>query len=108
MVVTHGTTLMVERAKNPDSPLLEQVQQSLRPFESVAAYPPNQVYIGNISPGELAQIPQPWYENLVEPQRQGRFGAIFPLDELIAMMKIADSFELVVLEETFARQMAER
>ena len=99
---------MVERAKNPDSPLIGQVRQALRPFERVVAYPPNQVYIGNIRPDKLAQIPQPWYENLAEPKRQGRLGEIFPLDELIAMMKIADSFELVVLEEGFARKVAER
>lgn len=108
MVLTHGTTLTMERAKNPDSPLITQVKQGLRPFESVVAYPPNQVYIGNIDPEELDQIPQPWYQNPLEPKRQGRLGEIFPLDEFIAMMKISDSFELVVIEENFAQAMRER
>ena len=72
------------------------------------AYPPNQVYIGNLTPEELAEIPQPWYANPVEAKREGRFGEIFPLDELIAMMKIADAFNLVVLEEGFAQAMVEK
>lgn len=104
MVLTHGTTVMMERAKNPEAPLITQVKENLRSFENVVAYPPNQVYIGNITPEELAQIPQPWYENLTEQQRQGRLGEIFPNDELIAMMKISDSFDLVVLEEDFAQR----
>ncbi len=108
MVLTHGTTLMMERAKNPESSLFGQVQEALRPFESVVAYPPNQTYIGNIHPDELAQIPQPWFENLTEPKRQGKLGEIFPMDEFIAMMKIVDAFELVVLEESFAKAVTEK
>ena len=108
MVLTHGTTLMMERDKNPDSPLIHQVKEALRPFESVVAYPPNQVYIGNLKPEDLAEIPQPWYENMVEPKRQGTFGEIFPMDEFIAMMKISDSFELVVLEEGFSTEVTNR
>ena len=53
--------------------------------------------IGNLTPEVLAEIPQPWYANPVEAKREGRFGEIFPLDDLIAMMKIADAFYLVVL-----------
>lgn len=108
MVLTHGTTPMLEQAKHPDSPLIDQVKEALRSFDQVAAYPPNQVYIGNLTPEELAEIPQPWYENLVEGRKQGRLGEIFSIDELVAMMKIADSFDLVALEEGFAQSMAEK
>jgi hypothetical protein len=108
MVLTHGTTLMIERDRNPDSPLLTAAKEALRPFEEVVAYPPNQVYIGNLTPEELAELPQPWYENPVEAQRAGRLGEIFPLDELIAMMKISDSFNLVLLAEEFAQGMVEK
>ncbi len=108
MVLTHGTTLTGERRSNPDSPLFEQVKKGLRPFESVVAYPPNQTYIGNLSPDELGQIPKPWYENLSEPNRKGKFGEIFPMDEFIATMKLVDSFELVILEEGFAKGVTER
>ena len=108
MVLPHGTTLMIERDRNPDSPLLTAAKEALRPFEEVVAYPPNQVYIGNLTPEELAELPQPWYENPVEAQRAGRLGEIFPLDELIAMMKISDSFNLVLLAEEFAQGMVEK
>ena len=108
MVLTHGTTLMIERDRNPDSPLLTAAKEALRPFEEVVAYPPNQVYIGNLTPEELAELPQPWYENPVEAKRAGRLGEIFPLDELIAMMKISDSFNLVLLAEEFAQGMVEK
>ena len=108
MVLEHGTTLTMERAKNPDSPLFEDVKKGLRPFESVAAYPPNQVYIGNMTPDELAKTPQPWYENTVKADRKGKLGEIFPMDEFIAMMKIVDSFDLVALEDGFAKQVSER
>ena len=108
MVLTHGTTLMIERDRNPDSPLLTAAKEALRPFEEVVAYPPNQVYIGNLTPEELAELPQPWYENPVEAKRAGRLGEIFPLDELIAMMKISDSFSLVLLAEEFAQGMVEK
>lgn len=108
MVLTHGTTLTMERAKNPDSPLFDEVHQALRSFENVVAYPPNQVYIGNMQPDELAKIPQPWYENPVEPNRKGKLGEIFPMDEFIAMMKIVDAFELVLLEDNFGKQVTER
>ena len=106
MVLSHGTTLTMERAKNPDSPLLTQVKAALRPYEDVLAYAPNQVYIGRITPEELAQTPQPWYKNPLTPDRQGRFGEIFPQNEFIAMMKISDSFDLVMLEESFAQEIS--
>lgn len=108
IVLSHGTTLTMERAKDPNAPLLAQVKAGLRSFENVLAYPPNQCYIGNITPEELGEIPQPWYENGVEAKRQGHLGEIFPLDEFIAMMKIADSFDLVILEENFAQEVSSK
>lgn len=108
IVLSHGTTLTMERAKDPNAPLLAQVKAGLRSFENVLAYPPNQCYIGNITPEELGEIPQPWYENGVEAKRQGHLGEIFPLDEFIAMMKIADSFDLIVLEKDFAQEVSSK
>ncbi|NLO66471.1 MAG: glycine reductase [Firmicutes bacterium] len=106
MVLSHGTTLTMERAKNPESPLLADVRAALRSYEDVLAYAPNQVYIGRITPDDLAQLPQPWYENPLEAARQGQFGEIFPQEEFLAMMKIADSFDLVLLEENFAAEIS--
>ena len=108
MVLTNGTTITMERAKHPESQFLKDVQEQLRSYEDALAYPPNQCYIGNITPEELGSIPQPWYEHPLEPNRTGTFGEIFPLDEFIALMKISDSFNLVFLETTFANQTAEK
>lgn len=77
MVLTHGTTLMIERDKNPASPLLTAAKEALRPFEEVVAYPPNQVYIGNLTPEELAEIPSRGTPTRWRP-KGGRFGEIFP------------------------------
>ena len=67
----------MERAKNPILLCLTK-HQALRSFENVVAYPPNQVYIGNMQPDELAKIPQPWYENPVEPNRKGSWARFSP------------------------------
>lgn len=107
MVLSHGTTLTMERAKNPDSELLKNVKNTLRSFNDVLAYPPNQVYIGNLRPDDLSEISQPWSNYPVKARRNGLLGEIFPLNEFIAMMKISDSFDLVVLEENFAEEMQE-
>ena len=98
----------MERAKHPESQLIKDVEERLRSYTDVLAYPPNQCYIGNITPEELGRIPQPWYENPIEPKRTGIFGEIFPLDEFIALMKISDSFNLVFLESVFADKTAEK
>src|SRR5687767_3168703 len=51
------------------------LQGKLRSFSAALAYAPHQVYIGNITPGELSGLPKPWYEKLVEGATpQGRFG----------------------------------
>lgn len=104
MVHSRGTTLTMERVINPDSPLLKQVKSALRPWENVLSYAPNQVFTGAITPEELASIPQPWYEHPLKPTRLGKMGEIFPLSEFIAMLKIADSFDLVLLEQNFAQE----
>jgi len=102
MVVTHGTTLTSERATNPDSELFENVKNNMQSYEETIAYPPNQCYIGNITPDELEKMEQPWYENGLEnANREGKFGDIMPLDEFIGVMKISDSFDLVMIEESF-------
>src|SRR4051812_40058601 len=46
-----------------------------RGFSAATAYAPHQVYIGNIGPEKLRDLPQPWFEKLIEgATAQGRFG----------------------------------
>lgn len=102
MLIHQGTTQTSERLKNPDSEHLKKLPKSLRSFDEVVKYPPNQVYIGNSTPEQLGSIPSPWYENALENvSRDGKFGGIYTEDELIGLMKVVDVFDLVVLEESF-------
>ena len=104
MVVHNGTTQTTQRKIDPESDYLKQLQDSLRSYESCVAYLPNQVYIGNMTPEELAGYEQPWYEQkAAEARREGKFGEIMPEDEFIGMMKICDAFDLVKLTESFSQ-----
>ena len=43
--------------------LLQPIVSHLRSFDQAVAYPPNQVFIGNVDPDELWTLPSPWYKN---------------------------------------------
>lgn len=109
VVIPLGTTQTTERLRNPDSEHLKNLPAHLRTFEEAVNYPPNQVYIGNMEPDRLNEIPQPWYENPVEKaDRYGSYGEIMPVDELYGMMKVVDAFDLVLLEDSFQSQVREK
>jgi DNA-binding transcriptional ArsR family regulator len=102
MLLHQGTTQTSERRKNPTSEHLEKLSQHLRSFQEAVSYPPNQVYIGNMTPDDLKDIPRPWYQAPVSgASRVGKHGEIMPEDEFLGLMKIVDAFDLVVLEEEF-------
>ncbi|MBW9158100.1 glycine/sarcosine/betaine reductase complex component C subunit beta [Clostridium tagluense] len=109
MVIHNGTTQTLERETNPDSEYLRDMKSHLRGFEEVVAYAPNQTYIGNITPEQLAEMPRPWYgKNLENANRFGKFGEIMPQDEFYGLMKISDVFDLVLLENSFAESVKEK
>ena len=109
MVVNFGTTQSLEEETNPNSEYLKRLRNHLRGFDDAVAYPPNQVYIGNMTPDELASLPRPWYTKKNEnASRWGKFGEIMPQDEFYALMKISDSFDLVVLERDFTEDVREK
>ncbi|WP_227761966.1 glycine/sarcosine/betaine reductase complex component C subunit beta [Zhaonella formicivorans] len=102
MVIHQGTTQTSERRKNPDSEHLQKLPGALRSFDEAVKYAPNQVYIGNMLPEELNNIPRPWYQNPVNNGgRDGKYGEIMPEDEFYGLMKAVDAFDLVLLEEGF-------
>lgn len=103
MIAHNGTTATGERLSNPNSEFLANINKSIRSYEDVMNYAPNQVYIGNRKPESLNEIEKPWYENPVEGTREGRFGEIMPQDEFIGMLKMADSFGLVMLSTEFTQ-----
>ena len=105
ILLEHGTTQTMERAKNPQSEYLRKLPEHLRSYSEVVAYPPNQTYIGAITPDQLGAIPQPWFQNNLEnTTRQAKYGDIMPEDEFYALMKIVDAFDLVLLEQGFAEE----
>lgn len=109
MVVNNGTTQTLERETNPESEYLKKVRDFLRPFDEVVSYPVNQVYVGNMTPDELASLNRPWYTQKKDnPSRWGKFGEIMPQDEFYGLMKICDSFDLVHLEQNFTSEIKEK
>ncbi|MFH1758779.1 MAG: glycine/sarcosine/betaine reductase complex component C subunit beta [Pseudomonadota bacterium] len=76
----------------------EKARRRLRDFEASVAYPPNQAFIGNLSPEDLWEIPRPWYENPVpSAERWGSFGEIMPELEFLGLLKWVDQFHLISL-----------
>lgn len=102
MIIHNGTTQTTERITNPESDYLKELPKHLRSFEEVVSYPPNQVYIGNMSPEDLSKYEKPWYDKKVEgASKVGKMGEIMPQDEFIGLMKIVDVFDIVKLEKNF-------
>ena len=100
MIMHSGTTQTSERLSNPESEYLKKLPQHLRSFEEVVNYPPNQTYIGNITPEELSGYEMPWYDKSIEgSDRYGKFGEIMPQSEFIGLLKIVDVFDLVKLNK---------
>ncbi len=102
MVLHNGTTQTTEMVVNPESEYLKKLPEHIRSFEDAVAYLPNQTYIGNMTPDELAQHPQPWVNEKMEgADRHGKLGEIMPQDEFLMLMQVCDVFELLFLEESF-------
>lgn len=105
MVIHNGTTQTTERIVNPESEYLKELPGHIRSFEDALSYYPNQVYIGNVTPDELAEVPQPWYDKACpENGRFGQFGQIMPQEEFLLLMQACDVFDLVKLDKNFAAE----
>ena len=101
-----GTT---QTTTSKDSDYIKNLKQSLRSYEEVVNYLPNQVYIGNLHPEELKNYPKPFCTaDYKDGNRYGPFGEIMPEDEFILLVKCADAFNLVLLEENFLNQALEK
>ncbi len=108
MIMHNGTTQTTEKIVNPQSEYLKELHKHIRPFEDVVSYYPNQAYIGNVTPEELRGIDMPWHDKkMPNSTRDGKFGEIMPQDEFIALLKIVDVFDLVLLESDFTTKCKE-
>ncbi|MDD3192902.1 MAG: glycine/sarcosine/betaine reductase complex component C subunit beta [Oscillospiraceae bacterium] len=101
MVVENGSTQTTERIVNPESDYLKQLPKHIRSYEQALGYLPNQTYIGNCTPDELAKVEQPWYDKPCEGKRFGKFGEIMPQEEFYLLMQVCDVFDLMYLEKSF-------
>ncbi len=102
MVLRNGTTQTTERIVNPEGEYLKELPKHIRSFEQALAYYPNQVYIGNLTPEELAEVPQPWCDKeCPKTDRYGQFGQIMPQEEFLLLMQACDVFDLVLLDKDF-------
>ena len=105
MVIHNGTTQTTERIVNPESEYLKELPGHIRSFEDVLSYYPNQVYIGNVTPDELAEVPQPWCDKVCPKNgRFGQFGQMMPQEEFLLLMQACDVFELVYLDKDFVAE----
>ena len=76
MVIHNGSTQITERIVNPESEYLKQLPEHLRTYQQAVEYWPNQVYIGNKTPEELAGVEFPYYDKpLAGAGRYGKFVA---------------------------------
>jgi len=104
-LIRHGSKPSREIQYEPS--LLSPILAHLQTFEDAVAYPPTQVFIGNVDPDELWNIPSPWYQNPIpNASRWGAFGEIMPEDEFYGLIKICDEFDLVLLEQAFLQDVA--
>lgn len=102
MVIHNGTTQTTERIVNPESEYLKKLPEHLRSFEDTVSYWPNQVYIGNATPDDLAAVEKPWYNKQMEgASRFGKYGEIMPQDEFLFLVQACDTFEVVKLYKGF-------
>jgi hypothetical protein len=104
----NGATQVSTREQDPKHEYLVNIDKSLRNFDEVVRYAPNQVYIGNVPTEDLNERSKPWYgaENLVDKGRFGKFGEIMPQDEFYMLVQHVDAFGLVLLTPEFIENTA--
>jgi len=91
-LVPYGSKPWREILKDPSTG--PRLMEALRSFSQAVAYPPNQTFIGNVTPDQLAGIARPWYsrddKQHGEASRTGPFGEIVSQDLFFAMLKAAN------------------
>lgn len=102
-LVRYGSKPWRELRERPD--LADAFTRQLRTFAAATAYAPHQVFIGNMAPRRLGEIPKPWHENLLAVAADhGRFGDLIDEETFYWQLACADQFKLVTLEESWCGQ----
>ncbi len=106
-LVCYGSKPLREIRAHPA--LGDELTERLRDFAAATAYAPHQVYIGNIAPEKLSDLPKPWYERLIEGATpEGRFGDLVAQSKFYGLLAGSDQFDLVSFEESWFREHAAR
>ncbi len=92
-LVRYGSKPRREIAKDPGIEV--KMDSLLRNYSEAVCYPPNQTFLGNLSPDELATLPRPWYMNPLASdsdalQKRGLFGEILDQKTFYALLLLAD------------------
>lgn len=89
-----------------DSATEQGLTAFLRSFDDAVHYPPNQTYIGNLTPDQLAATPRPWYAESAHPNADtssaGQFGEIVSQDLFYAILERANVLTPALVELTAA------
>jgi len=109
-LVRHGSTPSREIAR--DETLDAEIGSALRSYGAAVAYPPNQVFIGNLAPDDLAELARPWYGTPAlkaaeaASRRSGPLGEIIEQRDLYALLAAANAMEppFVLLSPAFAEE----
>jgi len=108
IMMAGGTTQLLEK-HNERSEYYRRAPEHIRAYEDAAVYAPNQAYIGGMRPDDLKNIKRPWFDNpLPWARRFGAYGEIMPEDEFYGLMAMADAFDLVILEKSFAEELKQK
>lgn len=92
-LVRYGSKPRREIGRDPA--IEKKIVGSLRSYRQAVCYPPNQTFLGNLSPDDLAKISRPWFqyqgslEGTVE-KKNGRFGEILDQELFFALLKASD------------------
>lgn len=92
-LVRYGSKPRREIAKDPA--IEKKIAGYLRSYPEAVCYPPNQTFLGNLSPEDLAKLSRPWFQHRGTPRevlekRNGQFGEILDQELFFALLKAAD------------------
>jgi betaine reductase len=103
-LVQHGSKPSRDLAAEPG--LASDLSSHLRSFTEASAYLPNRAFLGGVYPDDLLKTPKPWFGMNGESPRWNPHGEIMPEEEFYGLLKIADAFDLVWLDEDFTKDAA--
>ena len=103
-LVQHGSKPSRDLLADPG--LAADLASHLRSFTDASAYIPNRAFLGGIYPDDLLKTARPWHGQNGESSRWNPHGELMPEEEFYGLLKIADAFDLVWLDEDFTNDVA--